>query len=118
MKIQEAVKPCDGYEHPSAEKTSIWRWSCRLAIGPPQWMGMDAYECPECDGEGEIAVPDNEVETDDGFVCTFPDVWCTSCGQHIWHDDGPDCCVEFVSHHGKRKVEGLECFQVKDDRTA
>ena len=102
------------HQHPSCIPTSVWSWYCGLAIGPPQWQGTDSYECPECQGEGEIAVPDEDVEVDDGMLYTFPDVWCTACGQHLGEDGTVDAHFEFVRHQGKREgVQGIERFQIE-----
>ena len=65
------------------------KWHCGLAIGAPRWIGTDAYESPECSGEGEIAGPFDELEIDeDGDLehVGWP-VYCTSCGQEIEESD-------------------------------
>jgi len=74
-------------------------WSCELAVGPPQWQGTDSYECPECPGEGEVALPFDDLEFDpplgdppaELIGVDFP-VYCTACGQELeeLHHFDPD----------------------------
>lgn len=50
-------------------------WTCGLAIGPPEWVGTDAYMSPECPGEGMFYA---EMEW------LLPvEMSCTECGQAL-----------------------------------
>jgi len=73
-------------------KTVTVHWSCGMAIGAPRWMGTEAYECPECPGEGAFVVAEEEVSFDGEQYCG-PHTSCTLCHQdledpsHYWIDE-------------------------------
>ena len=57
-------------------------WSCGMAIGGPRWIGTEAYECPECPGEGAFVVAEEEVELE-GDEYRGPHTTCTLCHQDL-----------------------------------
>lgn len=73
-------------------------WSCGLAIGPPEWQGVDSFECPECDEEGKLVVELEELEIDDGEINSAPQIHCTACHQPM----------EDSSHYKIGKVSNVE----------
>jgi predicted RNA-binding Zn-ribbon protein involved in translation (DUF1610 family) len=91
---QTTLTPMENHE-PEPPIIVTLDWSCGLAIGPPRWEGTESYECPECPGEGQIALPWDEIMWDeeggfDGFD-GFGEVYCTSCGQGLFeHGVGVD----------------------------
>lgn len=58
------------------------RWACGLASGPPEWIGTEYYESPECPGEGETVVEQEEWDGDCASVL------CTVCHRELLQSDG------------------------------
>ena len=88
------------------------RWSCGLAIGPPR-LGIDTYECPECPGEGEVAVPLDSLEFsgegEDTELLGWGMVYCTSCGQQLEEvDHVDDSCIDAIFEKVKRVLAARE----------
>lgn len=104
-------------EEPEYPIVVTLKWYCGLAIGPPQWQGTDSYECPECPGEGEIAMPFWDLEFDPPvedppaeLIGVSMSVYCTSCGQELeeldhFDEDSVKAAIENYHRVTKKREE-------------
>lgn len=96
-KKPKPLRSLEGYDQPDPPVIVKLEWRCGLAISVPHWQGIDSYECDECTGEGEIALPFDDLELDDeeNLVGLNQTVYCTSCGQEL----------EDISHFDEESVQ-------------